>query len=225
MNTTGVDHDLERVPREWLDALELTAGSAEPVAIYAPVLALTITRETEGSREVLGCVRAPGENRTHPGVLSSPTVRIRAVEDFSGLPAGRVTGDDVPAWLTAHVDQLLGGKLAADSGLTAGLAVDFVQVWQAHSVIGIADGQPVTEPLTMINAHISVPAGADIFPSSTTSYSWIGFVAEDRHALAVERRDAELLGVDFGGETPIVYGLCTLSTASMLKATAGVGVS
>jgi hypothetical protein len=122
--------------------------------------------------------------------------------------------------LTAQVDQLLGGKLAADSEMTAGLKPDFVQVWQAHSVIGIADGQPVTEPLTMINAHISVPAGVEIFPRRTASYSWIGFVDEERHAEAVARRDAEVLGADFGGETPIVYGLCTLSTAAMLKATA-----
>lgn len=220
MNTIGVDHDLKRVPREWLDALELTAGSTESVATYAPVLALTITRGDDGSRQVLGCVRSPEENRTHPGVLSSPTVRIRGVEDFSALRSGPVA--DVPAWMTAHVDQLLGGKLAADSEMTAGLKPDFVQVWQAHSVIGSADGQPVTEPLTMINVHLSVPAGVEIFPRSTDSYSWIGFVNEDRHARAVERRDAELLDVSFGGETPIVYGLCTLSTANMLKATTAV---
>jgi hypothetical protein len=224
MNTTGVDHDLRRVPREWLDALVLTAGSTEPVATYAPVLALTITREDDGARQVLGCVRSSEENRTHPGVLSSPTVRIRGVEDFSGLQAGPVLGD-VPVWLSAHVDQLLGGKLAADSVVTAGLKPDFVQVWQAHSVIGIEDGQPVTEPLTMINVHISVPAGVELFPQSTTSYSWIGFVTEERHALAVAQRDAELLDVSFGGETPIVYGLCTLSTANMLKATTAVLVS
>ncbi|MEV5966184.1 hypothetical protein AB0L70_30730 [Kribbella sp. NPDC051952] len=224
MNTTGVDHDLRRVPREWLDALELAAGSTEPVATYAPVLALTISREDEGSRQVLGCVRSPEENRTHPGVLSSPTVRIRGVEDFSGLKTGPVVGE-VPVWLSAHVDQLLGGKLAADSVVTAGLTPDFVQVWQAHSVIGIEDGQPVTEPLTMINVHISVPAGVELFPHRTTSYSWIGFVSEERHALAVAQRDAELLNVSFGGETPIVYGLCTLSTANMLKATTAVLVS
>ncbi|MFG1818396.1 hypothetical protein ACGFIF_31850 [Kribbella sp. NPDC049174] len=224
MNTTGVDHDLRRVPRAWLDALELTAGSAEPVATYAPVLALTVTREAEGSRQVLACVRSPQENRTHPGVLSSPTVRVRGVEDLSGLPTGRAT-EGVPAWLGAHVDQLLGGKLAAASELTAGLAPDFVQVWQAHSVIGIAGGRPVTEALTMINAHISVPAGVEVFPATTASYSWIGFVDEERHARAVERRDAELLGVSFGAETPLVYGLCTLSTAAMLKATAQALIS
>ena len=222
MNT--IDHDLRRVPREWLDALELTPGSTEPVATYMPVLALTITREDIGSRQVLGCVRSPEENRTHPGVLSSPTVRVRGVEDFSGLQSGPVVGD-VPAWLTAHVDQLLGGKLAADSGVTAGLKPDSVQVWQAHSVIGIADGQPITEPLTMINVHVSVPAGVEIFPHRTPSYSWIGFVDEERHALAVERRDAEVLGADFGGQTPVVYGLCTLSTAAMLKVTALSAVS
>jgi len=215
MNT--IDHDLRRVPREWLDALELMPGSDEPVATYMPVLALTITREDGGSRQVLGCVRSPEENRTHPGVLSSPTVRIHGVQDFSSLPTGSV--GDVPAWLTAHVDQLLGGKLAADSQMTAGLKPDYVQIWQAHSVIGIADGQRVTEPLTMINVHLSVPAAAEIFPRHTPSYSWIGFVDEERHAMAVERRDAEVLGVDFGGETPLVYGLCTLSTKAMLKAT------
>ncbi|TCC56519.1 hypothetical protein E0H73_33120 [Kribbella pittospori] len=87
-------------------------------------------------------------------------------------------------------------------------------------MIGIDRGKKVTEALTMVNAHVSVPAGVEIFPRSTSSYSWIGFVSEERHALAVERRDASLLGVSFEGETPIVYGLCTLSTASMLKATA-----
>jgi len=220
MNTTGVDHDLKRVPRRWLDALELTAGSSEPVAEYAPVLALTITREDNGSRAVLGCVRSPEENRTHPRVLSSPTVRIRGVKDFCGLSTGPVVGEP-PAWMTAHVDQLVGGKLAAD---TSGLQPDFVQVWQAHSVIGIADGQPVTEALTMINVHLSVPAGAELFPRSTPSYSWIGFLDETQHAAAVARRDATLLDVDFGSETPIVYGLCTQSTASMLRATAPIAV-
>jgi len=123
--------------------------------------------------------------------------------------------------MTAHVDQLVGGKLAAD---TSGLQPDFVQVWQAHSVIGIADGQPVTEALTMINVHLSVPAGAELFPRSTPSYSWIGFLDETQHAAAVARRDATLLDVDFGSETPIVYGLCTQSTASMLRATAPIAV-
>ena len=67
MDTRSIDHDLKRVPRAWLDALELTAGSAEPVATYAPVLALTITRETEGSREVLGACAPQGRTGRIPG--------------------------------------------------------------------------------------------------------------------------------------------------------------
>jgi hypothetical protein len=221
MNTTGVEYDLKRLPRQWLDDLKLTPGSAEPLSAFEPVLALTITREADGVRQVLACVRDAAENRTHPGVLSSPTVRLRGVTDISALVPGKVA-DDLPVWLTTHIDRLVEEKLSAASEFKDLLVADHVQVWQAHSVIGIADGQPVTEPLTMINVHLTVPGDGQPFPEQTVSYSWIGFVPESHHAKVVESRDASILDVSFDGETPLVYGLCTHSTAEMLETTSEI---
>ncbi len=169
MDTRSIDHDVERVTRAWLDALELTAGSAELVATYAPVLALTITRETvRVRREVLGACAPQGRSGGIPGCWASRPCGSWAWRTSQGSPSGREKGT-VAAWADRSCRPVARRKLAADCALTAGLSPDFVQVWQAHSVIGIAGGQPVTEPLTMINAHLSVPARADIFPSSTTS--------------------------------------------------------
>jgi hypothetical protein len=221
MNTNGVEYDLKRLPRQWLDDLKLTPGSTEPLSAFEPVLALTITREADGVRQVLACVRDASENRTHPGVLSSPTVRLRGVTDISDLAPGAVSGK-LPSWLTAHIHRLVDEKLSAASEFKNSFAADHVQVWQAHSVIGIADGQPVTEPLTMINVHLTVPADGQPFPEQTTSYSWIGFVPEKYHAKVVESRDASILDETFNGELPLVYGLCTHSTAAMLETTSEV---
>ena len=53
MNKAGVEYDLKRLPRQWLDDLKLNPGSAEPLSAFEPVLALTITREADGARQVL----------------------------------------------------------------------------------------------------------------------------------------------------------------------------
>lgn len=183
-----IDYDLSHVPTEWLD-VTLTPGPGS--AIHQPVLALTITN---GSR-VLVCVRDPETNPVHPNVLSSPTLRLE---------------DD--RWFLAATARLLRTKLEA--GIGPWDAPDKIATWHGHSLIGTLDGQPVTYPLTMVNAHIETSYE---FPSRTDAYSWIGWVDQDAFLKAVEERDVSLLGVEFA-HPPVLYGLCTQSTSAMLRA-------
>lgn len=190
------DYDLRNVPRDWLDALKIVPSEFEPG--YTPVLATTITRQTDRGRQVLATVRSTLGNRTHPGVLSVPTIRIRGTEPL--------------AWMSWCVDRLLATKLEST---TPAPKPSWYSVWQGESVIGQRGGKPVTEKLAMINVHLPLNRP---FRSSTHDYSWIGYVDEDKFIAATGARDAGLLGVDWGGDVPLMYGMCTLSTAATLEA-------
>lgn len=180
-----IDYDLSHVPSEWLD-VTLTPGPGS--AIHQPVLALTITN---GSR-VLACVRDPETNPVHPWVLSSPTRRHRGQH------------------LKTTATDLLRLKLL----MTEDFVVARGMVSHGYSLIGTLNGQPVTYPLTMVNAHIETTYE---FPSRTAAYSWIGWVDQEAFLKAVEERDVSLLGVEFE-YPPVLYGLCTQSTYRMLRA-------
>lgn len=186
------NHDLTQLPSEWLDALTLTPGVVHSLTEYDPVLAITVTRTRDSIREVLATVRSTEGNVTHPVTLSSPTIRMR-----DGVYPER------------YADRLLTEKLGISTEFTLGR----MTTWQGESVVGSCDGRPVVERLTMINTHLELDVE---FPVSTDSYSWIGFVPEDEYLKIVMTRDASPLGLE---ETPVVYGLCTLSTVRTLEAT------
>ena len=186
-----IDYDLSNVPTDWL-TLNLTPGTPHPLSLYRPVLALTITRDDQ----VLVCVRDPKTNPVHPNVLSAPTMRLKRV---------RVT--------KPVAERLIASKLGVQSDVKLG----WNMVWQGHSLIGALDGQPVTFPLTMVNAHIETTLD---FPETTDAYSWIGWVQQEAFIKAVESRDPTAMGVDFGSD-PVLYGLCTHSTSAMLKSLEG----
>lgn len=189
-----IDYDLSHVPTEWL-TLNLTPGTPQPLSLYRPVLALTITR----GDQVLVCVRDPETNPVHPNVLSAPTRR-----SASALTSGAAVN-------------LLTKKLGLSLEQAASCYVGKETEWQGHSLIGTLDGQPVTYPLTMVNAHIETTLD---FPESTSAYSWIGWVQREAFIKAVESRDITALGVEFDTD-PVLYGLCTHSTSAMLKSLEG----
>lgn len=193
-----IDYDLSHVPTEWL-TLNLTPGTPQPLSLYRPVLALTITRDDQ----VLVCVRDPKTNPVHPNVLSAPTIRTHGISTTS---------------IVNGAEELLYWKL----GLTEDQAWSLLpdprwMTWQGHSLIGTLNNQPVTYPLTMVNAHIETTLD---FPESTDAYSWIGWVRREAFIKAVESRDITAMGVDFGTD-PVLYGLCTHSTSAMLKSLEG----
>lgn len=194
-----IDYDLRNVPPDWLDALKITPGEFEPG--YTPVVALTITRQRRGhEREVLVTVRSD-KNITHPGVLSVPTIKVR--------------GTDALAWLPWCTNKLLTAKLCSNPST---YQPGWYSVWQGEPVIGTRQIEgakvAITEKLSMINVHL--PLGRD-FPASTPDYSWIGYVDESKFLEATGARDATLLDVDLGTVTPVMYGMCVLSTAATLE--------
>lgn len=217
--STGVitrDHDLRRVPADLLDALRLRAGVHAPVATYRPVVAVTLTR---GRDQVLVVVRDPEENRTHPGVVSSPTRRIHGRDlEIAALAAELAAGEnDVPGWLLAEVGSLLVDKVGIAAEATRGLRGTHVQVWQAESVIALEGSEVVAEPLTMLNVHVALPEEVEV-PVRTRSHSQQRFVSRQAHHAAFARRDATgIVDPDALGVPPVVYGLCTQSTTAMLE--------
>jgi hypothetical protein len=217
-STVGVDRRLENVPAAVLDALTLSPGATYAVATHPPVVALTLTRDQPSRREVLVCVRDSETNVTHPDVLSSPTARVRQVVTTGDVLA--IPGDGgPPAWLIQTCEQILEHKLGVKDVDVAG-RVRHTQVWQGNSVIGRdKDGGILTEALTMINVLLDLSDLADQLPPTTSAYREIHWIPEADHRIMTEMRNAAATGVQFRDPAPLVYGLCTQSTAAMLAAT------
>jgi hypothetical protein len=219
-STTGVDPRLENVPTAVLDALTLTSGAPATLQVNAPVVALTCTDGRGHDRRVLICVRDPRANVTHPDVVSAPTKRVEGIEDLGDLLVdGRRWNGTVPGWLLTTADLILHGKLALPADVTAAGRVRRVSVWQGDSVIGMRGDEVVRESLTMINVQVDMTGSADLFPAATDSYREIHWVPEADHQLMTAMRNPALAGVDFAEPVPLVYGLCTRSTAATLAAT------
>jgi hypothetical protein len=215
----AIDHRLENVPAAWLDSLVLQSGAAHPLSVFTPVLALTITRGEQEDREVLVCVRDPRENVTHPDVLSSPTRRLRNDDGIERALEGGAGEEQVAALVAGPALALLRDKLGLTESFEE-IRISRAAVWQGDSVIGMRGGSPVVEHLTMLNAHIDWPSDAPEIPEATPSYSSIQWVSEAGHERIVATRDALCADLTFGDLRPVVYGLCTHSTAAMLAATA-----
>jgi hypothetical protein len=183
---------------------------------YPPVLALTLVRRAaRGRYEVLAGVRTPAANRTHPNVVSVPTLRVPGPVAQQWLAdAGR---DDV----TREVVNLMARKL----GVADGLELDRIAIrchrldaWQGTSVNGEDENGPVTEDITMFNACVEVVAGADRFPERTASYDPLVWAPVDAFLRMVRTRQVSLLSPDLDELMYCAYGLCLQTTERMLAA-------
>jgi hypothetical protein len=117
----------------------------------------------------------------------------------------------------AHTFSLkLGLADARERGL-----VDFevvsLSAFQGISVIGeSADGQPLTENLTMFNAIITLTRGDDQVPPDTASYKPLVWAGTGDFTAMTRARDIGLLNAGLENSFFCAYGLCLQTSARML---------
>ena len=180
----------------------------EPLTWYQPVLAASLLRRRDGDWEILTGVRNPAANRTHPDVVSVPTLRVPEV-----VARHWPDGDD--GSVMREVTNLLARKLGVADALELGLislASRHFGGWQGTSVIGEDDAGLITEDLTMFNACVEVVSGADLFPARTAAYDPLLWARLPDFLRMVRTREVAHLGVDLDPIQFCAYGLC-LTTA------------
>lgn len=217
----SIDYRLEHLPQKTLQQMEMRPGVGRSFDTYPPVVALTLTKLSGGIRVVLVCVRDAIANRTHPNVLSSPTRRV-VHADFhqlrEALAADPANSPQALTILTPTIHDLLTTKLQVPTDKLAQLKLGRVAAWQGASVIGTSAERPIVEHLTMINVHCSWPTAESEIPPVTSEYSDIRWLDWNTHAALVNQRDISMLKSLYSERPPLVYGLCTRSTRSMLDA-------
>jgi hypothetical protein len=196
---------------------------SQPLSRYLPVLAVTLLRERDFAWEILAGVRTEVANKTHPDVVSVPTLRISSAvarEWTDGL-----SGPDGDAFRSGgaalrEVANLLARKLGAADVLELGqirLEPLDLDVWQGTSVIGEDENGPITEDLTMFNACVEVSAGADLCPGETASYKPLLWARLDDFLQMVRTRDVGQLNAGLNPLQFCAYGLCLTSTERIVS--------
>lgn len=183
---------------------------SEPFARFRPVLAVSLLRRRDGEWEILTGVRTPSANRTHPDVVSVPTLRVPEVVAERWPDDGDVTRE---------VENLLARKLGVADALELGLislAQRHFGGWQGTSVIGEDEEGLRTEDLTMFNACVEVLSGSDLFPARTASYDPLRWARVADFLRMVRTREVAHLGVDLDPIQFCAYGLCLTSSELVL---------
>lgn len=202
----------------------LLSGVTRPLALYRPVLALTLVRRgSNGSFEILTGVRTPAANRTHQDVVSVPTLRVPDAVAMEWL-ATLERRPDQPLAETDEVAREVNNVLARKLGVADWLELGEIELrcrklgaWQGTSVIGETDdGVLVTEDLTMFNACVEVVRGGDLFPPRTASYDPLLWAGIDNFLLMVTTREVGLLRADLDELLFCAYGLCLQTTARLV---------
>lgn len=183
---------------------------SEPFTRFRPVLAVSLLRRRDGDWEILTGVRTPAANRTHPDVVSVPTLRVPEVvaEQWPG------DGD-----VLREVENLLARKLGVADALELGLislAQRHFGGWQGTSVIGEDEEGLRTEDLTMFNACVEVLSGSDLFPERTATYDPLRWARVADFLRMVRTREVAHLGVDLDPIQFCAYGLCLTSAERVL---------
>jgi hypothetical protein len=194
------------------------SSATQSLALFSPVLALTLLRRRAGQLEVLTGVRTAAANRYHPGVVSVPTLRVAEATAATWLE--ELTGITASDTVMREVVNLLARKLGAADALELnqiGLTRLHLGAWQGTSVIGEDASGLVTEDLTMFNACVEVVDGSDLIAEETASYNPLLWVNVDRFLKMVETRDVGALDADLDELLFCAYGLCLESAAKILK--------
>jgi hypothetical protein len=213
------------------DAVERLIARA--LAIRASVvLALTVIDCDAPDRQILLGVRAPATNRTHPGVVSTPTQRLEwphlrplcSGVDISSTSSDAVTFDlnQSPTGLLLRyaVDALLARKLEV------GAALERRRLRYEASIVSLTLGEalypnlPLTqalEQILMLNVLVGVWRGADLFPRRSASYDPIAWVSAERFTQAVRSKDVFLLFPDGNPLELCIYGMCVATSSSALE--------
>lgn len=192
---------------------------------------------TEDS-QVLVTVRDPFNNRTHPGVVSVPTIRLPAalaIELRQGQHVSNQFGATelfeyvaMNSWdadshspITFAVKTLLCQKLGVADALESGGLLFSAGVAASSAGWSYYDDEPSPsgEFIRMTTLMVSIARGVGVFTPQTASYSSVAWRKTGTFLRAARARDVSTLGYD--PVSTCIHGLCIASAYDVLAAKLG----
>jgi hypothetical protein len=210
-------------PQTWGGG-RLLPGLHRPLALFKPVLALTVLRYAKSQPEIVVGVRDPESNLCHPNVASVPTRRIQPAVAKKWLWHLR-TLRNVSAARRSDVRDEVANVFSRKLGLAdhqergeIRFRVESLSATQGISVIGEhADGRPRTENLTMFNAVVWLEKGDEHLPAKTASYKPLVWADVDNFIEMSQTRDPGRLEKGFEEYFFCAYGLCLQTSVRALS--------
>jgi hypothetical protein len=189
-------------------------------------ISAVVFKDADRREMLLGVRRATPVNRRHPGVLSTPTIRLPAAL-CATVSAEGSGGRDLPIGHGRHhvhpavvlIEFLLARKLELGAHLTAGrfLATARFSGTQLDEVPDpLGTGQSEWTELTTF--VLTVTAGADLVPRRTAAFSRILWADADRVVQAYTHHDALMVDDSLDPFEVCIDGLCVRSAVSLLGA-------
>jgi hypothetical protein len=203
----------------------------DPIGVISAVVA----DETNPGRVLLGVRRPTALSPRHPGVLSTPTLRLPA-DLFALLTADMpdpgpragihpVVGPwfDVGCGGYLHsthsfaIEALFGRKLGladalADGRFEAVGSVRFLALDEVEDPLGTE----LSEWTAMLTYEVRIRRAAELVPAGTGSYSRLLWVSAERLPQALAHRDALLLDETLNAFEVCIHGLCIRSATHLL---------
>jgi len=206
---------------------------------YAPVVSLTTLREHEGAVQVLAGPRNPKVNRTHPNVISVPTMRLPAEYAAAAMLKSKVARQTAKEqvfereWKTypnekeleTHVlSNIVSGVMAAKIGLAdvTVLRIPELRMSLESFTLGFSlvdfdakKNAETIEAIGMLNAAVVVPS--DIEAPKSATFSRLKWFDIEDFQTGYQNRDATILFP----EDPIdaiemcVHGVCLATTSAV----------
>jgi hypothetical protein len=218
-----------------VNAMASTEGrsAVNPVRVVSCVIA----RDPARGEILLGVRRPTPVSLRHPGVLSTPTMRIPAclfdtLLDAGGIaelhagvvliPGGRQADIGVAGSLGSPEAFVLESLLARKLGLARALTLGY---FQAGAVLAAAALDLVEDPqggdeaewTAMLTYEVNVLTGADLIDAKTDAYSRLIWAPADRITDAFRRHDALLVDESLNPFEVCIGGLCIKSAVRLLQ--------
>lgn len=208
------------------------------------VLSLVVLDRTEEdgpvteNSQLLVTVRDPFNNRTHPGVVSVPTIRLPAVlavelrqgqhlsSQFGSTELFECTG--MNSWdadghspIIFAVKATLCQKLGLADALESGSLLFSASVAASSAGWSYYDDEPSPsgEFIRMTTLMVSIIRGVSMFTPQTSSYSSVIWSKVGTFLRAARARDVSTLGYD--PVSMCIHGLCIVSAHDVLAARLG----
>lgn len=205
-------------------------GNLEPTDRYLPVLSVVLVDARGGRESVLVGIRSEAVNRSHPNVVSVPTMRL-PLQLAEAVLAAREHGGAlsrsmcVPGVAHDPVGYAVWSLLAAKVGLADAierkafdLSILDSCVLQGESLIDYVDGVDVVEQLTMINLLCRIERGHEEVPRRTAVFSRLSWLEYGLLVDAATSKDLSMLSSDYQAPEICIHGLCIQTAVSLFPA-------
>jgi hypothetical protein len=206
------------------------SGHADHEAVYCA--SCNIYRDPGMTKILMGVRRPVPASPRHPGVLSTPTMRLpRQVFESVTRPleveSGVVVLDEQPVRRTGPgsfqhvetfvVESLMARKLGLGDALMTGRVRARVTTTSV-AVDHVADplGSGLSELTHMISWSVVLEAGADLVPSATSAYAPLLWADTERVREAMRAKDALIVDDTLNPFEVCIDGLCVRSAVVQL---------